>query len=295
LRAALCALLLALAVWPLAVRADDFGPRHDVRAIRHDLPILLSTGAATLTSISEIRITGVVIDGNGALAQYDLGVAAEYVAYLERIYDRWWLLESFSPFQLTTDNVGERLFKLAASNLPAVREATEPTPTPFCGKGYACGGLISGVTQVTPGSPSPRSLTFRDNGVRQRIDWDTYRAWITPAASDADADATIADIKARKPTQAESWANPPGGNSYFFFSGTVQAKHPVHVQAGTTIEVWFPFVLDPSLRYSLTIAAPNAMSLGPVAGTLKDNTLHFVLPAFTAPPGADLMGEIESN
>jgi hypothetical protein len=35
--------------------------------------------------------------------------------------------------------------------------------------------------------------------------------------------------------------------------------------------------------------------MGPVDGTLTRNTLHFVLPAFTAPPGVELMGEIESD
>jgi hypothetical protein len=113
--------------------------------------------------------------------------------------------------------------------------------------------------------------------------------------NDAATNAAIVSFMTRAPTEAESWANQPSGNSYFFFSGTVQSAQPVHVQAGTAIDVWFPFVLDPSLHYSLTVAAPNAMSLGPVEGTLKDNTLHFVLPAFTAPPGADLMGEIDSD
>lgn len=114
------------------------------------------------------------------------------------------------------------------------------------------------------------------------------------AANDAPEDAAIRDITGRPPTEAESWMT-PGGNSYFFFSGTVQAQQPIHVQAGTTIDVWFPFVLDTSLRYSLTLASPGTMSIGPLDGVLKDNTLHFVLPAFAATPGADLMGEIESD
>lgn len=280
-------------MWPLATRADDYGPRRDVAAIRHDLPILLSTQAAPLTPISKIRVTAVVVDGNSALAQYDLGVAAEYVSYLERIYGRWWLLSSFSPYELSSANVGERLFRLAATDLPAVRLATLPTPTPDCGKDCATYGVgTTLVDRLDRGSPS---LSFRGAGTRQWIDSDTYRAWIQLASSDAASDAAVADFRARKPTKAESWANPPSGNSYFFFSGTVQSAHPVHVQSGTIIEVWFPFVLDSSLRYSLTIAAPHAMSLGPVDGTLKDNTLHFTLPAFTASPGAELMGEIEGN
>jgi hypothetical protein len=105
----------------------------------------------------------------------------------------------------------------------------------------------------------------------------------------------IVSFKTRAPTEAESWANQPSGNSYFFFSGTVQSPQPVHVQAGTKIDVWFPFVLDTSLKYSLTIGGNGFTAIGPVDGTLADNTLHFVLPAFTVAPGVELMGEIESD
>ncbi len=85
-----------------------------------------------------------------------------------------------------------------------------------------------------------------------------------------------------------------GGNSYFFFSADVISSQPIHVQAGTTINVWFPFVLHLDKKYSLTIGYTD-VPIGPVDGTLKDNTLHFVLPAFSVKPGAHLMGEIEGN
>jgi hypothetical protein len=152
---------------------------------------------------------------------------------------------------------------------------------------------FSGHTGYSP-FPFSGDVSFTD-GIPNRPTFDEYRVTLRFATSDAGPNATIESFATRAPTQAESWANEPSGNAYFFFSGTVQSTQPVHVQAGTTIDVWFPFVLDGSLHYSLTIAAPNTMSLGPVEGTLNDNTLHFVLPAFTAPPGAELMGEIDSD
>ncbi len=155
------------------------------------------------------------------------------------------------------------------------------------------GALCEEIASVDP-DYSVDELPFQST-FRRWIAGGEYGVKIKLASNDGDQQAELLRIQARAPTLAESWTNPPSGNSYFFFSGTVQAAQPVHVQSGTTIDVWFPFVLDPSLRYSLTIAAPNAMSLGPVEGTLKDNTLHFVLPAFTAPPGAELMGEIEGD
>jgi hypothetical protein len=50
---------------------------------------------------------------------------------------------------------------------------------------------------------------------------------------------------------------------------------------------WFSF--RPGALYSGCIGA----TIGPIDGTLRDNTLHFELPPFTATPGTSLMGEID--
>jgi len=102
---------------------------------------------------------------------------------------------------------------------------------------------------------------------------DGYVVGLQFGANDAPSDAAIESFMTRAPTLAESWVT-PGGNGYFFFSGTV---------------------LDTSLRYSLTIGGAGFMSIGPIDGTLADNRLHFVLPAFVATPGVDLMGEIDGD
>jgi len=123
---------------------------------------------------------------------------------------------------------------------------------------------------------------------------DGYVVGLQFGANDAPSDAAIESFMTRAPTLAESWVT-PGGNGYFFFSGTVQSTRPVRVRAGTAIEIQFPFVLDASLRYSLTIGGAGFRSIGPIDGTLADNRLHFVLPAFVATPGVDLMGEIDGD
>jgi hypothetical protein len=227
------ALLLTLFA-AVPARADDFGPRRDVAAIRHDLPILVN-------ATSPIAFDSIQTDGGQAVVQWHIG-QDHHETFLVKRYGRWWFD--------------------AQAGL---------SPVPFSGD-------VSFAQVIT-----------------NRLTSNQYRVTLRFAPTDASADAHIASFESRMPTEAESWANPPSGNAYFFFSGTVLSQRPVHVQAGTILDVWFPFVLDSSLRYSLTIAAPNAMSLGPVEGTLKDNTLHFVLPAFTAPPGAELMGEIDSD
>src|SRR5262249_23101541 len=119
-----------------------------------------------------------------------------------------------------------------------------------------------------------------------------YRMSITFGKNDATS-AMVDDVSGRAPTEAESWMT-RGGNSYFFFSGTVQSTARVQVQGGTKIDFCFPFVLDTSLYYGLTLAHADK-PIGPIDGTLKDNVVHFVLPAFTLPPGATIMGEVEGD
>ena len=287
MRAALCAVLLALAVWPTAARADDVGPRRDIAAIRHDLPVLLAAGP--YAAAPPQRFESVVVSGADAVAEcYACSLTA--LLRLHYRYDRWWLLGYVAPSSsgMLTAGVPQALVALARSHVTMTQKTDAATPQPPC-KTFSC-YFVSGAIYD---AGAPGQIPFNAN-VRGFTS-EGYRPTLTFAPSDASTDAKLANVTGRAPTRAESWANPPSGNSYFFFSGTVQSPQPVHVQAGTTIDVWFPFVLDPTLRYSLTIAAPNAMSLGPIQGTLTDNTLHFVLPAFTAPPGAELMGEIEGN
>lgn len=97
-------------------------------------------------------------------------------------------------------------------------------------------------------------------------------------------------LGARRPTYTESWANAPGGNAYFFFSLSLVAERPLQF-ASSSLDVWFPFDLDPSYRYSLTLANAEPV-VGPVPGTLAKNTLHFVLPAFAVVPDREVLGEI---
>ncbi|MEO9263363.1 MAG: hypothetical protein ABI282_04670 [Candidatus Baltobacteraceae bacterium] len=101
-------------------------------------------------------------------------------------------------------------------------------------------------------------------------------------------------IAARAPTEAESWHYYPGGNSWVYFTMLASGDSPRVVPAGATLDIWCPFVLDRGLKYTLTIAKADA-PIGPTAASIEDNTLRFVLPAFTIPAGAQLMGEVEGD
>lgn len=106
----------------------------------------------------------------------------------------------------------------------------------------------------------------------------------------APSDFTFRD---RAPTVSEM---PPsrGADAVYFFTLQSKATQNVSVTAGSTLDVWAPFVLDPRLHYTLTLALGDP-TIGPLEGTLSDNTMHFILPAFSAPPSVDLMGEIDGD
>lgn len=79
---------------------------------------------------------------------------------------------------------------------------------------------------------------------------------------------------------------------YFHFE--IDGSSPVTFQPGTTIDIWFPFVLDDTLTYDLTIGFARE-PIGPIYAKPYDNVLHYELPGFTATPGRTLMAEVDGN
>lgn len=239
---------------PHVTLADDAGPGKEVRAIRHDLPVLLAGRLAPPhVDPRDVVVDNVVIGSHGIANAEWHALDQHRMDSFVRV-DGWWLLHD------------------------------EWTPQP----GERVGEIIS------PGGERAVKVSLDFSGQTQLLnDLDGYQMAVTFPRNDAASGADIRDLSGRTPTEAESWIT-RGGNSYFFFSGTVQSTQPIHVDAGTTIDVWFPFVLDSSLYYALTIAHADK-PIGPIDGTLKDNVVHFVLPAFTLTPGATLMAEIEGD
>ena len=182
------------------------------------------------------------------------------------------------------ERVDPALAELAALHLPAValaerRFAAACKGRTVCPLMHGDGYVVNTLRFNRPETLLPPSLY----GVRVRF-----------APNDAASDDRVVDVRSRAPTPAESWLT-RGGNAYAFISGTVTSARPIDVQPGTTIDIWFPFVLNPSLRYSLTIGVTKGASVGPVDGMLDKNTLQFVMPAFALEPGAELMLEIDSD
>jgi len=280
---------------PSASVADDAGPHRDIRAIRHDAPIILANFVRRNGfDPSQLTIDDVVVRGDQALVQWHVRSNIGVDGFI-RMYRSWWHRTSNYPIPNVSYEVCYE--PLACTRVHGV------TTADFIARGFAPETVALAALHLPAIGERVRDYAFDTYDASifalsgsERIgalDPDGYGIKIQFAPTDATAGAFLR-VTGRRPTQAESWIT-PGGNSYFFFSATVHATQPVHVHAGTTIDVWFPFVLDPSYRYSLTIAGSGFTAIGPIDGTLFDNIVHFVLPAFTAPPGTDLMGEIESD
>jgi hypothetical protein len=125
-----------------------------------------------------------------------------------------------------------------------------------------------------------------------------YEISIHYASNNAAAGAKFNRIYARPPTPAEFLPYPTPyryvSDAVMFFDIIIDAPKPVSFQKGTTFDVWFPFVLDDTLKYNLSFGGGQE-PVGPIAGTVFDNVVHFELPGFTALPGKELMGEIDGD
>jgi hypothetical protein len=125
-----------------------------------------------------------------------------------------------------------------------------------------------------------------------------YAFSVTYAKNDASPGTIFSQFYARSPSPAEFLPYPTPGsftsNAVLYFDVSVTGPRPVTFDAGSSIDVWFPFVLDDRLRYDLTIGFANA-PIGPVDAIPYDNTLHFVLPGFTVAPHTTLMAEVDGD
>ncbi len=296
--------LLPIAAWSLVVlaflgtaaSATDIGPRQDVATLRHDVPILLAAfgalgnGGAT----ARVAVDSVAVDGDQALVQWRIADKVG-VDGMIRIDGRWWermreypvpslyYVVCYSPLRCDADytdltdrsllamGLSDSLIRLAFGRMPAIgtsRSAIESY------RYDASRFLITG--DYRKGSTDPDGFLISASFPR----------------NDAPSEAFF-QVEGRRPTQTESWTN-RDSNRYFFFTMTLSSMRAVNFPTGTTIDVWFPFVIDSKSIYSMTIEDAGRV-VHVKAARYADNTLYFVLPAFFVSPAAILRGEIRGE
>ena len=211
-----------------AASVGDYGPSREVRAIRHDVPIL----ARRFVGDRPVTVREVNVNGNQASATFTVGTSARLEVFaLHYRSDRWW---------------------------------------------YDSGSLVDDAC-----ARCPAYIYSNDDG---------YQAKLLLREADANA-SLIVGFHGRAPTVAEM-PPAPSMNGLYFFDLVTDATTPVNLQAGSSLDVWFPFVLDPDQRYVLWLAFVDP-EIARIPGTLKDNALHFEFPAFATRPGKTALGEID--
>ena len=320
IRVAIVALLLTF-VGAAVASADDYGPHRGIREVRTAVPILVQARLDELRfEKGTAQVDDTIVGNDDAIVNWHTstirGVSA--LSYrnarwwsLGTIYEwpqkpgwSWWMSDSSTaeygcPGSLETTtppNVAsietalhappgvaalwsQHASPFASGSPPSMTSQTPPRVNRDCTKGtYSYSWPLDVMTQNATGSTYAVGRIALENA-------DGYRAqWTGPG----DWGSSILRGTGRAPTDSEMTG--PGANSIFFVYATVGPKKLVAPKS--TLTIWCPFVLDTSVHYFIEIAGPDAV-VGPVTATLKDNTLAFELPAFTAQPGVDLKGEID--
>ena len=295
--------------------AEDFGSKGDIGTVRADARILLAHQARLAGIDPKLTVvSGVIVSKDTALLSWQIG-PDRGVLGLMRLGSRWWgtfaavprkdgwAIQSSAPFKKSADDV------------------IDPKLTPALLKsfGFADDLLEDAVQRNSDISPDPANVreippfasetTMELRGKQLNTTGGTVAAWgsetagyafsMRYSANDAPATAEFSQVYGRAPTKAEFLPYPtPDGfyssDAVFYFDLTIDATKPVTFAPGSRIFVWFPFVLDDTLRYNLTIGFADK-PIGPVYATAFDNTLEFELPAFTVVPGKQLMAEIDGD
>lgn len=279
-------------------QAKDSGPGRDVRQVR---------GAAQ-TLIPNANIANVVVDHSTgrALVQWSRADGTRGIDGFAYVYDRWWNLlhlhtagrrwcgSGSPPFSngILSLNQPIGIGDLIDAGVP--RTLAAEAVVDFDGFNNRSVQFAQGIRNLSfPECANAAPETTPGPALRPSpADSDGYAVSILmPPGSQALAPAKII---ARRPNSVENWTYYPGGNAYVYFNLVTDAGTPVDVPAGTTVDIWCPFVLDTNKTYSLTLAKA-AESVGPINGKLRGNILHFELPAFTIPAHTTLAGEVDGT
>jgi hypothetical protein len=263
------AVLAAALVLP--ARAGDVGPHADLRAIRGSAPILLGHFLS-----SPVAIGDAVVDGDAAVVTWRAGGVTGLATFARRSAI-WWLVASYdtggpavgrTSAQLANDlAIPVTLARLLEAHVPGI-DALQP--------------IERRVTQPDCVRCGPELWNDAD-GFEATLHFNAGEAW----------DPSFA-IRGRAPSAAEMPPTPNVDGYYFFRLAAPKGALPVRVREGATLDVWFPFVFDAAKHYilRLSLVEPDPES---IEGTLRDNTLHFTLPAFATIPGSDAFGEIDGD
>lgn len=284
-----CVILVALALAVAATPPTDLGPPQSVAAIRTDVPKLLANRMGGDGSVS---VTDVVADATRAVAIWQ-GGGNVGIAVLQKRNARWWLmayalhplkrnewtdLKTTAPTNLYCGS-GEN--PAPAADVLTKRFAIPPSVAQSAAASYA---------ESTPASPMAIATSPRGTLVRGR--WVDCATYPVPYAA---VDGYVLDLagmftREAMPALTASNATPESETSIArLVHVTISSSEPL---PPSTLNVWCPWPLDPTSRYTLTLRLTNGREQR-IAGSLDNaNNLHFVLPPIPIVPLAVTRGTI---
>jgi hypothetical protein len=311
--------LLFIASATRCVFADDFGPHSDIREVRFAAQRLLAHRARDLkVDPNNTRLSDVVVVKDGALLSWDIG-ANRGLMGLVRKYDRWWDALDFQnavdgwidstsyplPSKCSTqsdrgpgsatllnDGLQPDLVDAAATHNAALHKLDNAS------KDTHTAGVITRAVMIDRFCDPLNNPIQPPGGTIWAVRSYTSGYELTVHYAANSGDGSFRPAYARAPTQAEILPYPTTlqfvSTAVLYFDLSIDGSAPVKFQPGTTIDIWFPFILDDTLKYDLTTGFADA-PIGPIYAKPFDNVLHYTLPGFTATPGRALMAEIDGN
>jgi hypothetical protein len=263
------AAIVAVLVCSPSATADDYGPHPILRDLRGSAPILLAH------FVQAPVLSDAVIEGSEAIVMWQ-AAGKPGLATFRRRNDRWWIVGVFDLFGPAVKQQPQEWVKTLSVSPAMVARAEQH---------------VSGFDSEMPiARPFERPACARCGSNIWNSN-DGFETTLTFDAATPTWDPTFT-ILGRAPTVAEMPPT-PHMNAFYFFSIITKGAQPVTLKY-STLDVWFPYVLDAKQKYSLLLGFVNP-NIEDVPGALSDNTLTFTLPAFATVPGKDALGEIDGD
>jgi hypothetical protein len=312
--------LLAVVVRPALALASDLGPSTAVATIRHDLPLLLAAPFQDMDLHTKPTVDWVVTNGQSAVASWHAEQRRGIVNLVLRS-GHWWWRASAVKTAYNAQAPWTRM-QMPGTDLEVCDSATFPDPpsaNTLLEEGFIDEALAHELSSRLPAVHTSdlrggSSCTLDDQYLVSTTGGseatffhheEYLTSWFTWTGRTAayQNEETGPSLKARYSfTVTASRNNTEGGmqrlvHSIYkpLFDELLPTPPPaLTFRRNSTIDLWLPYVISKQDRYvlSITNVTPEITS---VPGTVQNNVLHFVLPAFTLGWGDVARGEIDAG
>lgn len=280
----------------IASPSRDSGPPGAVAAIRHDLPILLADELNEWVNQKPI-VDMVIADGHEAVATWRTrylgnGEQLRGLVVLRFISGRWWWRaaaatadakggDSWSPMKSPGEMVG-----FCGRGFPA------PSAHDLLAQGFVSSSFAKQLRTKLKPAPAPAEYlisqcdAFGGGDVEDVSTAEGYYALFLHK----EVNETGLVLDGGSPKNGASTSAQDQTPLYTFTLSTTK-RISVPFRAGSTLTVWFPYVLKGMVTYTLTLNGVNP-EMQTLPGRLKNNVLSFTLSAFSILAGVPARGEI---